>query len=239
MYRQWQNKTSGSHKTNTIKTRAGIILTLIFISLGVILNVSDINKTRSLPRHRPSMAPARRTHYDRTDHNMGGNKMSSVNNPKAPECVLQYKDIAAHWSKQTGVPTALILAIIDQESDGRAEVTRYEPGYKPSPTHRPAMDKAGVPVVVQKTSYGLMQMMFPVAWGYGARNTIELRTPHVAIRYGAAHIAALAKGLSKSPTWTPAFIREVAARYNGSKPTGKYATDVLKLYQKYQTECEA
>ena len=84
-----------------------------------------------------------------------------------------------------------------------------------------------------------MQMMFPVAWGYGARNTIELRTPHVAIRYGAAHIAALAKGLSKSPTWTPAFIREVAARYNGSKPTGKYATDVLKLYQKYQTECEA
>ncbi len=229
MYRQWQTKTSGSHKTNTIKTRAGIILTLVLISIGVILNVSDINKTRSLPRHRPSMAPAHRTHYDRTAHNMGGNKMSSVNNPKAHARVLQYKDIAAHWSKQTGVPTALILAIIDQESDGRAEATRYEPDYKPSPTHKPAMDKAGVPIIVQKTSYGLMQMMFPVAWGYGARNTIELRTPHVAIRYGAAHIAALAKGLSKSPTWTPAFIREVAARYNGSKPTGKYATDVLKL----------
>ncbi|WP_423767209.1 transglycosylase SLT domain-containing protein [Cloacibacillus porcorum] len=166
--------------------RAGIILTLIFISIGVILNVSDINKTRSLPRYRPSMAPAHRTHYDRTAHNMGGNKMSSVNNPKAHARILQYKNIAAHWSKQTGVPTALILAIIDQESDGRAEATRYEPGYKPSPTHKPAMDKAGVPIVVQKTSYGLMQMMFPVAWGYGARNTIELRTPHVAIRYGAA-----------------------------------------------------
>lgn len=162
--------------------------------------------------------------------------MSSVNNPKAPARVLQYKASAEHWSKQTGVPTALILAIIDQESDGREESTRYEPAYTPAPTHRPAMDKAGVPLEVQKTSYGLMQMMFPVAWGYGARNTIELRTPHVAIRYGAAHIAALAKGLSKSPTWTPAFIREVAARYNGSKPTGKYASDVLKLYQKYQTE---
>lgn len=217
----------------------------MLISIGVILNVSDINQTRSLPRHRPRMAPARRFLSDRAAYSVGNTQsigdtqMSSVNNPKAHARVLQYKDIAVHWSKQTGVPTALILAIIDQESDGRAEATRYEPGYKPSPTHKPAMDKAGVPVVVQKTSYGLMQMMFPVAWGYGARNTIELRTPHVAIRYGAAHIAALAKGLSKSPTWTPAFIREVAARYNGSKPTGKYATDVLKLYQKYQTECEA
>lgn len=243
MYRQWQTKTSGSHKTNTIKTRAGIILTLIFISLGVILNVSV---THRLERHSYGSHHLSASHNTvgggllrYTEKTGGAPVMSSVNNPKAPERVLQYKDIAAHWSKQTGVPTALILAIIDQESDGRAEATRYEPGYKPSPTHKPAMDKAGVPVVVQKTSYGLMQMMFPVAWGYGARNTIELRTPHVAIRYGAAHIAALAKGLSKSPTWTPAFIREVAARYNGSKPTGKYATDVLKLYQKYQTECEA
>lgn len=163
--------------------------------------------------------------------------MSSVNNPKAPAKVLQYKEIAAHWSRQTGVPAALILAVIDQESDGRADARRYEPKYKPSDTHKAAMDKAGVPLEVQKTSYGLMQMMFPVAWGYGARTTVELQEPKVAIRYGAAHIAALAKNLSKNPNWdSPAFIREVAARYNGCKPDNKYATDVLKLYQKYQQE---
>ena len=162
--------------------------------------------------------------------------MSSVNNPKAPARVLQYKASAQHWSKQTGVPTALILAIIDQESDGREESTRYEPAYTPAPTHKPAMDKAGVPLEVQKTSYGLMQMMFPVAWGYGARSTAELKTAHTAIRYGAAHIAALTKKLTKEPKWSPALIRQVAGNYNGGGVNSKYAEDVLKLYQKYQTE---
>lgn len=222
--------------------RAGLILALIFISIGVILNVFQLlehiigQQAGYLHNRGHNLAPARRSLSDKPAHSVGNTQMSSVNNPKAPARVLQYKASAEHWSKQTGVPTALILAIIDQESDGREESTRYEPAYTPAPTHKPAMDKAGVPLEVQKTSYGLMQMMFPVAWGYGARSTAELKTAHTAIRYGAAHIAGLAKGLSKSPTWSASFIREVAARYNGSKSTGKYASDVLKLYQKYQTE---
>lgn len=116
--------------------------------------------------------------------------MSSVNTAKVPAKVLQYKEIAVHWSRQTGVPAALILAVIDQESDGRADARRYEAGYKPSDTHKAAMEVAGVPREIQKTSYGLMQMMFPVAWGYGARTTVELQEPKAAVRYGAAHIAA-------------------------------------------------
>lgn len=169
--------------------------------------------------------------------NRGTSVVSSVNNPKAPAKVLQYKEIAAHWSRQTGVPAALILAVIDQESDGRADARRYEPKYKPSDTHKAAMNKAGVPLEVQKTSYGLMQMMFPVAWGYGARTTIELQEPKAAIRYGAAHLASLAKTVARVSKWNDnGFIREVAARYNGCKPDNKYASDVLKLYQKYQQE---
>lgn len=155
--------------------------------------------------------------------------MSSVNNPKAPARVLQYKASAEHWSKQTGVPTALILAIIDQESDGREESTRYEPAYTPAPTYKPAMDKAGVPLEVQKTSYGLMQMMFPVAWGYGARSTAELKTAHTAIRYGAAHLGQLYKKYNSN-------ILQAAGAYNGAGPNSKYAKDVLTLYNKYSKE---
>ena len=62
--------------------------------------------------------------------------MSSVKSPTAPARVLQYKPTAEKWSRQTGVPAALILAVIDQESDGRAEARRYEPRYKVSTTHK-------------------------------------------------------------------------------------------------------
>lgn len=217
--------------------RAGIILTLITLTIGVIQHEQlrqHSNGRNDIVSNSSSDNRLHNRQNNRSHHTVVG--MSSVNSPKAPHRVLRYKASAEHWSKQTGVPTALILAVIDQESDGRAEARRYEPKYTPSDTHKAAMDKAGIPLEVRKTSYGLMQMMFPVAWGYGARTTIELHEPHAAIRYGAAHIAAIAGGLSKSPTWSASFIREVAARYNGGKPTGKYAADVLKLYQKYQQE---
>lgn len=161
--------------------------------------------------------------------------MSSINSPICPSRVLQYRKSAEHWSKQTGIPTALILAVIDKESDGRAEATRYEPKYKPSTTHKTAMEKAGVPLEVQKTSYGLMQLMFPVAWGYGARTTADLKDPHLAIRYGAAHLAALASKI-KTTGFTPYHIRCIAGAYNGAGAESKYATDIVALYNKYNKE---
>lgn len=163
--------------------------------------------------------------------------MSSVKSPTAPARVLQYKTLAEKWSKQTGVPAALILAVIDQESDGSTEARRYEPRYKVSDTHKKAMTAAGVPEEVQKTSYGLMQMMFPVAWGYGARSTADLRDPDRAIRYGAAHLAALARHKQGKHGWYNApHIRAIAGAYNGAGPNSSYAKDVLTLYDKYSKE---
>lgn len=166
-----------------------------------------------------------------TAHNLGIDQliMSSVKSPTAPARVLQYRPAAEKWSRQTGVPVALILAVIDQESDGRAEARRYEPRYKVSATHKKAMDAAGVPEEVQKTSYGLMQMMFPVAWGYGARSTAELADPDKAIRYGAAHLGTLYKKYNGD-------IAKTAGAYNGAGPNSRYAKDVLKLYEKYAEE---
>lgn len=155
--------------------------------------------------------------------------MSSINTLKAPARVLQYSPIAQKWAKQTGVPAALILAVIDQESDGRSEVTRYEKNYRPSYTHTRAMDIAGVPQTVRKTSYGLMQLMFPVAWGYGARSTADLRDPDKAIRFGAAHLAMLYKKHKGD-------IKAAAGAYNGAGADSKYARDVATLYEKYQQE---
>ncbi|MEG1912756.1 MAG: transglycosylase SLT domain-containing protein [Cloacibacillus sp.] len=155
--------------------------------------------------------------------------MSSVNSPTAPSRVLHYRHLAVKWARQTGLPPALILAVIDQESDGRAEARRYEKDYTPSARHSPAMNKAGVPLAVQKTSYGLMQLMFPVAWGYGARSTADLEDPDKAIRYGAAHLGQLYKKYNSN-------ILQAAGAYNGAGPKSKYARDVLTLYNKYSKE---
>ena len=155
--------------------------------------------------------------------------MSSINSPKAPARVLQYKAIAQKWAAQTGISPALILAIIDQESDGKEEAERYESAYKPSQTHINAMQRAGVPTEVMKTSYGLMQLMFPVAWGYGARSTMELKIPDTAIRYGAAHLAMLYKKNGCD-------VKKTAGAYNGAGANSKYARDVAILYEKYKKE---
>lgn len=145
--------------------------------------------------------------------------------------VLQYKSLASKWAKQTGLPTALILAVIQQESGGNSEATRYEKDYTPSPTHKDAMDKAGVPLTVQKTSYGLMQLMFPVAWGYGCRNTMDLRDPDKNIRYGAAHLGQLYKKNKGD-------VLRTAGAYNGGGKDSRYAKNVLALYEKYKKEVD-
>ena len=180
------------------------------------------NPSRSIPKHNPNR--------------QGDTAMSSVNLPIPLTSVLQYKALALKWSKQTNIPAALILAVIDQESGGNATARRYEKAYNPSPRHAQAMTKANIPLSVQKTSYGLMQMMFPVAWGYGARSTIELEYPDKAIRYGAAHLAALASHQGKHGWMNDAHIKAIAGAYNGAGPNSKYARDVLTLYNKYSKE---
>ena len=166
--------------------------------------------------------------------------MSSVKNPlTCPTAVMRWKAHAEHWSRQTGVPTALILAVIDQESDGRPHVERPEPAYlsklktTPSGAHKlKVMQSVGITPEQATTSYGLMQPLLMLAFGYGAKSKHDLLDPNKNIRYCTAHLANLAKQAGTG--YTDPHIRSIAGAYNGAGPNSTYAKDILTLYKKYK-----
>ena len=166
--------------------------------------------------------------------------MSSVKSPlTCPAAVMRWKQHAEHWSRQTGVPTALILAVIDQESDGRPNAERPEPAYlaKLKTTASGAyklkvMQNTGIPPEHATTSYGLMQPLLMLAYGYGAKSKHDLLDPNKNIRYSTAHLATLAHQTGTG--YTDPHILQIAGRYNGAGENSKYAKDVLTLYKKYK-----
>ena len=154
-------------------------------------------------------------------------------NPK----VMQWITPANRWAKQTGVPAALILATIQQESGGNPKAVRYEAGYEQRYSNRcnEIARSAHLKTSEVATSYGLMQLMLPLAWGYlSAADKLSpiqaLYDPDKNIRYGAAHLAALIKG---RPI-TAAVIRDVAGKYNGAGSDSAYARNVCALWRKYE-----
>ena len=156
-------------------------------------------------------------------------------NPK----VMQWITPANRWAKQTGVPTALILATIQQESGGNHLAKRYEPGYESKYNKRclEIARAANITTGEAATSYGLMQLMLPLAWGYMSASDkpdpiAALCDPDKNIRYGAAHLAALIKG---RPI-TPAVIRDVAGKYNGAGSDSAYECNVGSLWLRYGNE---
>ena len=167
--------------------------------------------------------------------------MSSVKSPlTCPAAVMRWKQHAEHWSRQTGVPTALILAVIDQESDGRPNAERPEPTYlgklktTPAGAHKiKVMQSVGIPPEQAATSYGLMQPLLMLAYGYGAKSKHDLLDPNKNIRYCTAHIAVLAKQTGTG--YTDTHILKIAGAYNGAGANSTYARDILTLYKKYQT----
>lgn len=168
--------------------------------------------------------------------------MSSIKSTTPAAGVIQWKDQAAHWSKQTGVPTALLLAFIDQESDGRKDVpARYEPRYEQTYTKGNAkaqkvMNHCRISSREFSSSYGIMQTMFILAYGYGARSVSDAHEN--SLRYGAAHIGNLATKLYKEGEkyYGEEHVKRIAGDYNGAKEHSQYAKDIWKLYQKYQKE---
>ena len=167
--------------------------------------------------------------------------MSSVKTPLfCPTVVMRWRAYAEQWSRQTGVPTALILAIIDQESDGRPNVERPEPTYlgklktTPAGEHKlKVMQSVGIPPEQATTSYGLMQPLLMLAYGYGAKSKHDLLDPNKNIRYSTAHLATLAHQTGIG--YTDPHIHQIAGRYNGAGANSTYAKDVLTLYKKYKT----
>lgn len=155
------------------------------------------------------------------------------------EQVRQWLSIAEKWSRQTGVPAALILAVIEQESGGNPYAERYEKEYEAryvtnsGKNARIALE-CGLTRQQVATSYGLMQLMFPLAYGYGARSIEDLHDPDKNIRFGAAHLKTL---MSKhcAGNIDDVCIRKIAGAYNGAGSGSSYARNVYSLYLRYES----
>lgn len=148
---------------------------------------------------------------------------------------MQYVTFAKKWAYNTNVDAALILAVIHQESGGNPCVTRKESSYKAlygdsdkiQSIYR--LTKLSVDKIC--TSYGLMQLMLPTAWGYISGKyqdeyVIEhLLDPYNNIRYGAAHLSTLIKKCNGD-------IWQAVQRYNGV--SSQYANNVIALSKEYK-----
>lgn len=158
--------------------------------------------------------------------------------------VIRWLNSAEKWSRQTKVPAALILAVIQQESGGDPAAIRHEPEYllRYLVRYREIARSFGGTPEQAATSYGLMQLMLPLAWGYMSaidkeKPVTALLAPDKNIRYGAAHLAVLRTKCSLPGTgWDAAVVRWVAGRYNGAGSDSSYARNIAALYAKFSKE---
>ena len=163
--------------------------------------------------------------------------------------VFSYYPIIPNWGMITRVPLQLILATIHQESGGQTTASRKEPGYLEnygkSAKFQHIVHATGYAPEEVACSYGLMQLMLPLAWGYMSpqhRNSSAKEVLYDAdmnIRYGAAHLATLIEKI-KGPAPRDHYyelsdleVRDVAGRYNGGGRNSKYAYNISYLYKKY------
>lgn len=155
---------------------------------------------------------------------------------KPPSNVTRWFNLAEKWSKQTGVPVELILATIHQESGGKPEATRAEPGYAKtygsSAKFHNIISRTGLTPQEAASSYGLMQLMVPTAWGYlserhkGANVIATLKDPDMGIRYGTAHLLTM---MRKSKD-----VKVIAGAYNGAGANSQHARNVDALCKRYK-----
>ena len=150
--------------------------------------------------------------------------------------VTRWLGLAEKWSKQTGVPVSLILATIHQESGGKYDAIRVEPEYiktyGSSAKFQNIISRTGLTPKEVASSYGLMQLMVPTAWGYlserhkGANVIATLKDPDMGIRYGTAHLLAM---MRKSKD-----IKVIAGAYNGAGANSQHARNVDALCKRYK-----
>ena len=172
--------------------------------------------------------------------------MSSVLQKSCPAAVLQWEEKAEYWSRITKVPTALILAFIDQESGGNPKAVRYEEAYclhyRSTPLGAAKLaeirKETGIRDIEAVASYGLMQPLFTLAYGYGARSLEDLADPSKNIRFSTAHLVSLHlkfMQIDKHGWTSDLHIQKVAGAYNGAGENSKYAKDIVTLYHKYNS----
>jgi soluble lytic murein transglycosylase-like protein len=121
------------------------------------------------------------------------------------------------------VPWTLLAAIVQTESGGDPLAVRFEPDYKyvlNTAQFATANNISQVTeMMLQKTSWGLVQVMGGVAREHGHKGSIlELAVAEIGLRYGAKH---LKKFMRKYPNK-----EDVIASYNAGSPVkgldGKY-----------------
>ncbi|KEJ93324.1 hypothetical protein EH55_08450 [Synergistes jonesii] len=167
--------------------------------------------------------------------------------------VFRWRELAEKWGRQTGCPPALILAVIEQESGGGPEATRHEPEYmeRYEARCREIAHACGLSLEDVATSYGLMQLMLPLAWGYmgtAARKdpVAALLDPDQNVRFGAAHLGVLLRkelarhndavrlALGAGGGIDAAIVRAAAGRFNGAGSGSAYARNVCALWRLYE-----
>ena len=166
--------------------------------------------------------------------------------PRVLPGVLRWKEIARKWATQTGLTASLVLGLIHQESGGNERAYRFEPLYHTGriigdTTWERRMDEHGWEPRDVSASYGLTQLMFPTAWGYGCRDPKQLYDPDYNIRLGCAHLAALRSHaqLASLPEALAAYNggNGGAADYRAGRDTApvRYSRNVLALAAEYRT----
>lgn len=158
------------------------------------------------------------------------------------KAVIEHKELAEKWALRTRVPAALILAVIHQESGGRSGAVRpeklYLRRYGSTPKFINIIKATGLKPEQIATSYGLMQLMLPLAWGYmspedkGPGAILALLDADKNIRYGTAHLAILMSNYMIQELDSVAVTR-IAGAYNGGGILSLYAKNVAALWGQY------
>ena len=164
------------------------------------------------------------------------------------EKVKQWWPMLDKWCVELQVSQSFVLAVIHAESSGNPDATRYEPDFERryianNSTWLKRCADLGMTTREVATSYGLMQLMFSTAYGYGCQSVKQALDPDQNMRFGIAHLAALIKTYGGKES--------VLAAYNGGdgavndlragRDTAavRYSKKVIALYHAYRDEALA
>lgn len=125
---------------------------------------------------------------------------------------FMYRAEVAVMADRYGLMPHLVQAVCMVESGGKTHAYRYEPAFwERYLKDKPEWDGADPERV--SASYGLMQVMFPVAVEFGMDRTDPpeyLFVPLIGLEYGC-------RVLSERLTWARGELRAALAAYNGGK----------------------
>lgn len=131
----------------------------------------------------------------------------------------QVRELATAAAAEAGLNSALVEAIVSVESAGRPWAVRYEPLYRWTMPQapRPAGCTADTEAVMQRTSWGLMQIMGALARELGHEGWLtELVDAELNLRLGCAHLKRLTARFGERYG-----LEGVIAAYNAGSPRKK------------------